>query len=126
MTKKMRKKELLFVSLLFIFAVAFYFFYSARYVSASSATITLNGEVIRTVSLAENLILSLDEDPSVVFEVRDGGIAFIENNCPDLICVHRGFITANNPMAAACIPKGLLLYINDVTTGESDLDIIAG
>lgn len=127
MTKKMGKKEMFFIGIILLLAVGFYIFQSTRQVFAESATITLNGEVIKTVSLAEDMIFSIEQEPNVFFEVRDGAIAFIHSDCPDLICVHRGFISSSSPQAAACLPKGLLLYISETSPLVTPaVDAVAG
>ena len=61
-------------------------------------------------------IVHLDENrtfyiiPNVIFEVRDGRIAFIKSDCPDQICVRAGFIGQAGQMAA-CLPNGLVLSL---------------
>ena len=61
-------------------------------------------------------IVHLDENrtfyiiPNVMFEIRDGRIAFIKSDCPDQICVHTGFIGQSGQMAA-CLPNGLVLSL---------------
>ena len=61
-----------------------------------------------TVSLNENQIFSVDE--RVVFEIKDGQIAFIESDCPNQICVGTGFLGRSGQMAA-CLPNNILLFI---------------
>ena len=53
--------------------------------------------------------------PNVIFEIRDGRIAFIESDCPDQICVRTGFIGQEGQMAA-CLPNRLVLSLLYVHT----------
>ena len=71
--------------------------------------------------------ISLDENrtfyiiPNVIFEVRDGQIAFVKSDCPDQICVRTGFIHRSGQMAA-CLPNGLVLFLSG-TEAYSEPDI---
>ena len=72
-------------------------------------------------------LIPLDENrtfyiiPNVVFEVLDGRIAFIKSDCPDQICIHKGFIGQAGQMAA-CLPNGLVLSLIGVEDyGEIDI-----
>ena len=71
--------------------------------------------------------ISLDENrtfyviPNVIFEVRDGQIAFVKSDCPDQICVRTGFIHRSGQMAA-CLPNGLVLFLSG-TQAYSEPDI---
>jgi len=79
------------------------------------------GNVIKLVPLNVDQTFSVPERPGVVFEVRDGAIAFVESNCPDQVCVHAGFL--NSPWHfAACLPNLLLLSVQF----EDDLPHAAG
>jgi len=87
------------------------------------ATITLDGEIVKQVNLNENRIFSIEERPNVVFEVRDGAIAFTIANCPDQICVNMGFIRHRGQMAV-CLPNRLLLSVHvPVDNGNDFIDI---
>ena len=59
--------------------------------------------------------------PNVVFEVRDGQIAFVKSDCPDQVCVRVGFIGRSGQMAA-CLPNGFVLFLSG-TAGYNDPDI---
>ena len=61
--------------------------------------------------------------PNVIFEVKDGQIAFVKSDCPDQVCVHAGFIRSVGQMAA-CLPNGLVLTLLGVNDYE-ELDIFA-
>ena len=72
-----------------------------------------------TVRLDENRTFYIV--PNVIFEVRDGQIAFVKSDCPDQVCVRAGFIGRAGQMAA-CLPNGFVLTLLGV--GDYDeLDI---
>ena len=75
------------------------------------ASITLNGEVIKEVSLHLDQVFYVAERPNVRFEVRAGAIAFTHSDCRDQICVNAGFLHLANSLAA-CLPNGLLLTVH--------------
>ncbi|MCL1987829.1 MAG: NusG domain II-containing protein [Firmicutes bacterium] len=91
------------------------------------AEITHNS-ITETVYLNEDRLFSLDAAPSVVFEIRNGEIAFVQSDCPDQICVHAGFLSRPG-QTAACLPNGLIMFIISgdgevaVDDGFGDLDI---
>jgi hypothetical protein len=74
------------------------------------AEIILDGQVVKRVSLVEDYVFSLPERPGVVFEVRDGLIAFGASDCPNQICVNAGFIGRPGQMAV-CMPHRLVLVV---------------
>lgn len=76
------------------------------------AEIYLGNDVIKRVPLNEDQIFSVPQRPGVVFEVRDGAIAFIESDCPDQVCVHTGFVDVFWRFAA-CLPNVLLLIVEE-------------
>ena len=127
MNTKVGKKELIFITSILVVALGLLAFQLLNYIDVAYATITLDGEVIKTVPLNVNQIFSLEQDPYVYFEIRDGSAAFVCNNCPDLVCVHRGFVSAGNPIPAACIPKGLLLTVTGTAPAYAPpIDILVG
>lgn len=127
MNRKIKKTELIFICAILVVAAGLLAFQWLSYADAAYATILLDGEVIKTVPLSIDQIFSLEQDPNVYFEIRDGAAAFICNDCPDLVCVHRGFVSPGNPIPAACIPKGLLLSITAPTPDYLPaIDILVG
>ena len=89
--------------------------------SAVHAEITFKFGV-ESVYLDTDRIFYIDMVPNVLFEVRDGQIAFIISDCPDQICVHTGFISRAGQMAA-CLPNGLIMLITNTESPDDELDI---
>jgi len=68
------------------------------------------GDMVKAVPLHIDQTFSIEHNPYVVFEVRDGAIAFVKSNCSDQVCIHMGFI--DRPWHfAACLPNALLLRV---------------
>lgn len=90
-----------------------------------TARILQNGEVVRTVSLDitepyEFNVVSEDGGYNTI-RVENGRIGVISADCPDKICVRRGFIE-NGVLPVVCLPHKLSIVITD----ESDTDAVSG
>ena len=87
------------------------------------AEIRYDGQVVARVSLSQNQVFSIAQDPTVRFEVKDGRIRFVEATCPDKICEEAGFLSRVGD-TAACLPRKTVVT---VTEGEErEADLIAG
>jgi len=73
-------------------------------------------QLAQTVSLDKDQIFHFSQNPAVVFQVKDGAIAFVASDCPDKICVKTGFISHPGQMAA-CLPNHVVIKI--VETGPA-------
>ena len=129
--KKLSKKDLLLIlSILVVAAVAWLVItnlFAPEEEHITYSEIHLGGHLAKVVPLNVDQTFSIPERPGVVFEVRDGAIAFIQSNCPDQVCVHTGFI--DSPWHfAACLPNVLLLSIqageHPPHPGSSDIDTV--
>ena len=70
-----------------------------------------NREVMRIdLSEAENGTFALEEDTSIIFEIKDGSIGFIHSDCPDQVCVAAGFLDQSGE-SAVCLPYKVILKI---------------
>jgi len=113
--KLLRKKELLFIGILLALAVGIWVFLTMSNAPPDEehhvyGEVYWGSEMVKAVPLHIDQIFSVVQNPDVVFEVRDGAIAFIESNCADQVCVHMGFI--DSPWHfAACLPNALLLRV---------------
>ena len=130
--KKISKKDiLLIISILLVAAIAWFVVTSLLFPGqpyeeehVPHGEIYLGGFMIKSVPLNVDQVFSVAERPGVVFEVRDGAIAFIESNCPDQVCVHAGFLSSPWHFAA-CLPNLLLLSVQGEIPprdGGSDID----
>lgn len=82
--------------------------------SCAVATVSRDGEVMRTIDLSavdEPFTFEVaDERGCNVVAVEHGRIRVVEADCPDRICEHAGWIDApGRPIA--CIPHGLAITV---------------
>lgn len=128
--KKFFKKTDIAVLLVIIAAAITGFLIYRSYVSDKSAVaeIYYYSQLVETVELntGEDRTFSIPQDKNVVFHLYpDGGIAFVESDCPDKICIHSGILRTPG-QSAACLPNGIILKIVPRDGGDGDIDIIAG
>ena len=96
-------------------------------VNNKTAKIVQDGKVLRTVDL-ENVTepyeftVTNDNGGENVVRVEKGKIAVIHANCPDKICVNRGFIE-NGTFPIVCLPNRLSVYIE---SSDSGVDAVSG
>jgi hypothetical protein len=106
--KILHKWDVLLLLTVLLAALAWAWLGAAR--AGAEAEILLDGKVARTLRLDTPEVFSLPQRPQVVFEVRDGAIAFIHSNCPDQVCVRTGFIRQGGQQAA-CLPNRLVARV---------------
>ena len=118
------KKDFALVVVILIAAAVIYIFHWAffQHSGEARAQIIHRGEVAMDVSLSADGIFSLDSLPNVIFQINNGRIAFISSDCPDQICVHRGFLSRAG-QSAACLPNNVVLIISSAS--GDDIDIVA-
>lgn len=92
------------------------------------ATIKLDGEVVKSIDLSTitdpvTFTIENGRGGTNTIQAENGKIAITHANCPDQLCVERGFIT-NSLLPTVCLPNGLVVQIENTTTNQS-LDAIA-
>ncbi|MGL4361875.1 MAG: NusG domain II-containing protein [Cellulosilyticaceae bacterium] len=93
-----------------------------------TAIISQNGNIIKTISLStitkeETFVVENDHGGINVITAIPGSIAFTEANCPDQLCVERGFITSSI-LPAVCLPNGVTIEIKNSESTKEEVDII--
>ena len=90
------------------------------------AVVKLDGKIIKRIDLSE---IEEPYDFRVDFpggynliRVEKGKIAVIEADCPDKICVHRGFVS-NGALPVICLPHRLSITLEG---SENSVDAVAG
>ncbi len=90
------------------------------------ARIEVGGELVREIDLAavtEEFRFTVDTPHgSNLIAVRPGGICVLEADCPDRVCVRRGWLTGGR-MPIVCLPHGLSIAL---VAGEETLDAVSG
>ncbi len=114
-------------ALLIAVCAAVVFIHRSASKQPKTAKIIQDGEVIRTIDLQtvaepyEFEVLSANGGHNTV-RVENGKIAVTEADCPDKICVRRGFIE-NGVLPIVCLPHKLSVVIED---GADALDAVSG
>lgn len=123
--KPVKKKDFLIIAGILVAALCIWAATSVRFSRSQApyAEIRYDGNLIKTIYLDEPQTFSVDPLPQVIFEVKDGSVAFIHSDCPDQICVHTGWLNRSGQFAA-CLPNKVTLQINSGQSGEGT-DIIA-
>ncbi len=89
---------------------------------ASAATVTLDGKAVRTLNLAVDteFDVELEGGGHNHISVKNGKIAITEADCPDKLCVRRGYVSGGVPIV--CLPHKLAIEFNggdiDAATGR--------
>lgn len=92
-----------------------------RPTQAASVEVWSEGELIKTLSLGEDQTLTVEtETGRNVVTVKDGKVAVTEANCPDKVCMNRGWCSGGAQIV--CLPNQLILKF----TGDSAIDGVAG
>ena len=78
--------------------------------------------LIERVDLSGDGVFTVQGFENVVFEVREGAIAFKSSDCPDKICVNTGYINRAG-QSAVCLPNRLTLRI---AGGDGGMDAYTG
>lgn len=121
----------LLIGFALIGSIATLFFMKSHTLTGNvTAIISVNGEEVKRLSLN-----TLTEETSFVVANKRGGentilarpgeIAIIEANCPDQLCVERGFISSSL-LPSVCLPNGVTIeIISSQPSSDTELDIIA-
>ena len=119
-----KRDVLLFIGLIALAAII-YASYTLQGRGAESvfARVSIGRDIVQTIDLREEGEFELQRNPNIRFNVQNGGVAFIESDCPDKICVHSGYLRYSGQMAA-CMPNRVALAIIG-PEGESGVDSVA-
>jgi hypothetical protein len=87
-----------------------------------TALIIQDGEVLYEIDLSgvDGQKEYLLDGGDVIIEAEAGRIRFVESDCPNQICVHTGWISRANQIAA-CIPNRILIKI---VGGYNEVDVV--
>ena len=102
-------------------ATAFLYLHSSN---SSTVTILQDGKIIREIDLSavKNPYSFVVNDPnggSNTILVEPGRICVKDADCPDLVCVHRGWLS-DSSAPIVCIPHRLVIQIG----GDSPVDTV--
>lgn len=91
------------------------------------AEIYLDGELVRRIDLSaldEEIEFTIESDGQEnVIRARKGAICIASANCPDQICVRRGWVSGG-ATPIVCLPHKVVIQFE--TAQDSEIDAIAG
>lgn len=78
-----------------------------------TARVVVDGETVRTVDLSVDGEFDVETEDGGFnrISVKDGKIAVTEANCPDKLCVRRGYVGGGVPIV--CLPHRLSVEFGD-------------
>ena len=118
--KLFNKRDIWFFAGLILLALITYAWRGWGSADEIFAQITVDGQVVSTIPLADadGLVLDL-QTPNIQFLFVDGMAAFIKSDCPDQICIHNGFLSMPGQVAI-CLPNRTSLLIIGTNHNEAD------
>ena len=120
---RFRKWDIAVIAVVALLAVLLFVWFLPKETSTGTyAEIYQDGELIKTVSLAQNQTFTADGKYSNTVTIQDGKIAVTASSCPGEDCVHCGWISAAG-RSIVCLPNGLEIR---VVGGNSDVDFVVG
>ena len=125
MVEKLRfcKGDWLAVAAVILLAVGvFLCFFSPEQATATHGQIYLEGELIQTLSLEQDQVLTVTRRYTNEITVSGGKISITGSDCPGQDCVHSGSIHSAG-RSLVCLPNGLEIR---VTAQEGDVDFVVG
>ena len=111
----MKKNEKLIILILLLVSIIVFF------INKNSAKDTLivnaknaNGDILLTFDINEDNYYEIEGEYGLFhIEVKDGKCRAIDVDCPNQICVHTGWISADNPIPIICLPNGIMVEIDE-------------
>lgn len=113
--KRLKWGDLMIVLTVVAVSVLFFLLYRPEG-AATYATVSVDGQTVRRISLPSNERIELDNGVVILF---DGMRACIEqSDCPDKTCMKKGWISTEG-MSSVCLPNRTVLSLDgdDVIVG---------
>ena len=94
------------------------------------AEIYVKGECIRTIDLSRVTESESFEVEGAIGKntilVEPGRICITEADCPDHVCIHMGWLSAEHPSPIVCLPNQVVIQLSDSTENPNGLDGVTG
>ena len=94
------------------------------------ARIYSEGECIRTIDLASVKTTETFEVEGPIGKntvlVEPGRICITEADCPDHVCVHMGWLSAEHPSPIVCLPNKVVIDLADTSDSPNEIDGVTG
>ena len=117
------KGDVLAIAVVLILAIAVAVSYLPKDHSGPvKAEIYHEGELVKTLSLEEDICFEILGDYTNEITVKDGRISITASDCPGEDCVHSGAISSTG-RSIVCLPNEVEVR---VVSGESNVDFVVG
>ena len=105
------KRDIVFLSALFLLGLALTFFIYHFSAGGSEIHITVDGELYGVYGLRESQEITVESGSGVnVVVIENGGAHMKSADCPDSLCVHQGRISRDG-QTIVCLPHRLIVTI---------------
>lgn len=121
--KFIKKSDVIFIIALVLLSAVLFLLLNSRKGGELVAVISYDGEKVMEINLqtAQDEVFTLEQNPKVSFEIKDGKIAFVNVDCPDKLCEKSGFLSRPNE-TSICLPNKTTLTIK--SNGNEEIDIM--
>ena len=116
------RKDCIFICAVVLLAFCAYVLSRTGRAENIQAEIRMNGRVVQTLSLQNDMVFPLYDHPAVQFIVENGRIAFYSSDCPDHICIRSGFLHIAG-QTAVCLPNRIVLAIVGTAEDGDGIDV---
>lgn len=113
----MNKKEIALISGILLIAIVVWAFTSLPKKNGNYASVKKEDKEILVLDLNKNQIVPIDEHNCL--EVSEGKIRMLSADCPNQICVNKGFVETTMD-SIVCLPNQVVVTIQ--SKGESQVD----
>lgn len=115
---------LVFILLILIISLISIFILGSDGTPSTVATITVYGKVEKTIDLNDvkepyDFEVTNGTGGYNIIHVEPGKICISDANCPDHVCVKKGYVTSKIA-PAVCIPNGVMVEVDDPVEPEID------
>ena len=129
--KIMKRLDVIIIVILLVISFVPYLMFKNKSKDADTselyATVTVNGKVLREIDLSakkdEEFIIETSEGNNKVV-VKDGGIAIVEADCSDGVCVYQGVASKPGDMIV-CLPHRVIIEVVGTDHGDTEEDVIS-
>ncbi len=120
---RFRVGDALAVALVIVLAaVVFLCFLPKQSAEAAAVEVYLDGELVKTLPLDEDVEFTLDGKYHNTVTVRQGKVAITESDCPGEDCVACGWVSGSG-RSIVCLPNGVEIR---VVADGGDVDFVVG
>lgn len=109
--RKIKPYEILAVSAILISAIFSFVFIKYFQSMGKFAVITVNSEIVKEINL-KTTDKQIFQIKNITIEIKDNKIRVLTSDCPDKICMHKGYIS-NTGESIVCMPNKLIIEIKE-------------